>query len=66
MSGNQQVIKLMCWLYFGTDLYLKRKYDKLTKIKEVLKERGAIVSKLRSTNGKKVMSVINERLKQKD
>lgn len=63
VRGNQQVIKLMDWLYADTDLYLKRKHDKLVKIKEILKERAPIVSKMRSDNGVKVMLVVNEQIR---
>jgi len=42
ISGTQQSLKFLEWIYNGTDshdLYLKRKHEKYEKIKAILKER---------------------------
>jgi len=60
ISGNKQVIKFMKWLYKDVDLYLERKYLKFVDIKNILKYRSKIVSKLRSDNGKNIIKEINK------
>lgn len=63
ISGNNQVIKFAEWIYVNSTLFLKRKYDKLSYIKEEIEKRNLIVSKLRSKNGKNVMMDVNKRRK---
>lgn len=63
ISGNNQVIKFAEWIYADTTLFLGRKYDKLLYIKEEIKRRNLIVSKIRSKNGRIVMMDINKRRK---
>ncbi len=63
ISGNKQVIKFCEWMYKDSNLFLKRKYEKLLYIKEEIQKRDAIVHEIRSKNGEKVMNLVNGRRK---
>lgn len=65
ISGNKQVEEIMKWMYYDTDLYLQRKYDKFLNICKIREERNIIVSKRRSENGRKVMDGVNKMIKDK-
>jgi len=59
ISGNKQVIKFMEWLYNDSSLFLERKYNKIKKIKEIIKGRNILVHEIRSKNGIKVIQNVN-------
>ena len=59
ISGNNQVIKLAEWMYSNSELFLKRKYDKIDIIKRIIAKRNLLVHEIRSKNGIKVIKDVN-------
>jgi hypothetical protein len=60
ITGTNQIIKYMEWMYGGSEIYLERKRRKFNSFIDKLNNRKAIVHQLRSNNGSIQVDKINK------